>query len=115
MVWMAEASGPAPTMTARTGCVAAILRQSLQQHVDALELAQLADEEEVGGVGIGLVGREISRLQGVGDHPLGNAPGADALVVNAADEVALEDQPVGVAGEKFFDRRVDETLREARG
>ncbi len=87
----------------------------LQQNIDALELAQLADEQEIGGVCIGLVRGEIVRLQRVGDDPLGHAPGADALVVNAADEVALEDQPVGVAGEELLDRRVDEALRRGEG
>ncbi len=98
-------------MTARTGNRRGDFRQRPQQHVDALELAKLADEQEVGGIGVGLVRGEIARLQRVGDDARGHPAGADAPVVNAADEVALEDQAVGVAGEEPFDRRVDEALR----
>ena len=61
--------------------------------------------------GLGLWGVKSRRLQCVGDDAGGHPAGADAAVVNAADEVALEDQAVGVAGEEPFDRRVDEALR----
>jgi hypothetical protein len=87
----------------------------LQQNIDALELAQLADEQEIGGVCIGPVRGEIAWLQRIGDDPLRHAPGAHALVVNAADEVAFEDHPVGVAGEELLDRRVDKALWRGEG
>ncbi len=115
MALKAAASGPAPTITALTGAAAAMRGERLQQHVDALEMAQLADEQEVGGVGIGLVRGEVARLQRVGDDALGDASRADAPIVDAADEVALEDQPVGVAGEELLDRRVEKALRRSEG
>ena len=47
------AIGPAPTMTAGTGRPRVTLGECAQQHVDALQLAQLADEQEVGRVSVG--------------------------------------------------------------
>ena len=108
--------GPGADDDGLTGRLRREPRKRPQQHVDALELAQLADEQEIGGVRIAVVRREIGRLQRVGDHALGDAPGADALLVDAADEVAFEDQPVGEAGEKLLDRRVRRApCGEARG
>ena len=47
------ASGPSPTMVALTPRpLARKLRERIEQHVDALEQTQLADEDEIGRIGL---------------------------------------------------------------
>ena len=85
--------------------------ERLQQHVDALEVAQLADEEKVGGVRCGLVVQEIGGPQSVGDDAGRRAAEADALFIYALGVGAFEDQAVGHAAEKLFEAVIDAAFR----
>ena len=56
-------------------------RQRVDQHVDALEVAQLADEDEIGRIGVGRTGIEFVRRQAVMDHRAGAGAAAPIMPV----------------------------------
>ncbi len=97
-----------------TAPVARKPRDRLDQHVDALELAQLADEDEIGGVR-----RERDRQEfGIGDavvhdpHQRIRARLADLGGEGVAAVVALEQEQVGAALQRRF-RPSGRTARRA--
>ncbi len=66
-------------------------RQRLDEIGDALEVPELADEDEIAGIAVERHGLELGRRQAVMDHRLAAGRRADLVVEGALRKGALED------------------------
>ena len=87
------------------------LRQRAQQHVDALEVPQLADEQEVGRARSGLGLRELLGCQAVRDDARCAGRRADLGRIARGCIAALEHDRIGVARELPLEAHVDASRR----
>jgi hypothetical protein len=84
------------------------------QHVDALEPPQLADEHEVARVRIRRDRRELRRRNPVVDDPHRRGRRSDPRAIHLARVGALEQDEIGARQQRALEVEVDEAERRAR-